>query len=126
MDDLVSALRWAAVACLLCCGTAGAASLPDPTRPPETLAPRAGPGLGLPYAALGAGPHLQSVLVAPHAGGRRIAVIDGQMVRLGGSYKGAVLTRVSDTEVVLSRGSARQVLKLFPVAAVPGKAAAPR
>jgi MSHA biogenesis protein MshK len=43
-----------------------------------------------------------------------VAVIDGQTVRLGERYKGAQLTQMTETEVVLQRGSERQVLKLFP------------
>ena len=93
---------------LLSCGVQ-AQDLPDPTRPPAVLTAPSGPD-----AAVAAGPQLQSVLIAPHEGGRRIAVIDGQTLRLGDKYKGALLASMSDTEVVLVQGKQRQVLKLFP------------
>lgn len=112
MDDTVNACRRR----LLCaCGAAmamGAAAaqgqvLNDPTRPPANLmAPQTA-------AAPSVGPQLQSVLIARHPGGRHIAVIDGHTLRLGDKYKGAVLERVADNEVVLVRGTQRQVLRLY-------------
>lgn len=90
-----------------------AQALVDPTRPPASLgmrgdpAPGAGDGL----------PRLQSVLISPRAGGRQVAVIDGETVRLGDSYKGARVARMSQTEVVLVRGRERQVLRLDPLPA---------
>jgi len=87
---------------------AAAQTLADPTRPPASLGARAdaqaGDGL----------PRLQSVLIAPRAGGRQVAVIDGETVRLGDSYKGARVARMSQTEVELRRGRERQVLRLEP------------
>jgi MSHA biogenesis protein MshK len=86
-------------------------ALPDPTRPPpEVLAPqaeRAGPAL--PPAS---GPQLQSVLLARRPGGRRLAVIDGAIVPLGGKVGAAVLVEVRESSVVLQRGKQKQVLKL--------------
>ena len=87
------------------------AQLPDPTRPPATLGVRAGAdggGDGL--------PRLQSVLIAPRQGGRHVAVIDGETVRLGDSFKGARVARMTQTEVELVRGRERQVLRLHPAA----------
>jgi MSHA biogenesis protein MshK len=43
-------------------------------------------------------------------------VIDGETVRLGGTFRGAVLVRMTETEVELQRGRERQVLKLFAAA----------
>ncbi len=87
-------------------------ALPDPTRPPpEVLAPqgeRSGPAV----AVAAAGPQLQSVLVARRPGGRRLAVIDGAIVPLGGKVGGAVLVEVRESAVVLQRGKQKQVLKL--------------
>lgn len=86
---------------------ASAQTLPDPTRPP--------PGLDRGVAEPGAGdgvPRLQSVLIARHAGGRHVAVIDGQTVRLGETFKGARLAQVSADAVLLVRGAARQVLRM--------------
>ena len=88
--------------------TASAQALLDPTRPPASLGVR-------PDAAAGDGmPRLQSVLIAPRQGGRHIAVIDGETVRLGDSYKGARVARMTQTEVELVRGRERQVLRLEP------------
>ena len=114
MDDPVSARPLA----LLCCAVFAAAIgtqaraqvLNDPTRPPANLmAPQAGP-------VVSAAPQLQSVLIARHPGGRHVAVIDGQTLRLGDKYHGAVLERVSEGEVVLRKGTQRQVLKLYAAA----------
>jgi MSHA biogenesis protein MshK len=86
-------------------------ALPDPTRPPPEASMTPGGAMAMPSAG---GPQLQSVLVSNKPGGRRIAVIDGQTVRLGGKFDGAVLVKVTDTEAVLRRGQALQVLTLFP------------
>jgi MSHA biogenesis protein MshK len=96
--------------CML--GAARAELLADPTRPPAVLAQAAaGPAGPAP-----AGPVLQSVLIGRQAGGRRVAVIDGETVRLGASFRGAVLVRMTETEVELQRGANREVLKLFVAA----------
>jgi MSHA biogenesis protein MshK len=115
MDEAVNAnpIKALLAAGALCAAHAGAQALEDPTRPPASLM-QAAPGGAVPAAP--AEPQLQSVLIARQDGGRHVAVIDGQTVRLGESYKGAVLTRMSETEVVLQRGTERQVLKLFPAA----------
>lgn len=93
----------------LAAGQAGAQALEDPTRPPPMLA-KAPAGA---EAAVHAGPVLQSVLMARQAGGRQVAVIDGETVTLGGKFRGAVLVRMTENEVELLRGRERQVLKLF-------------
>lgn len=120
MDEAVNRRRL-----LLCLALAGAAAacanaapLPDPTRPPAALlagsvSVSAGAGAAQ---ALPAAPQLQSILIAPHAGGRHVVVIDGQTLRPGDKFRGAVLASVSATQVVLQHGSKRQVLTLFPVA----------
>jgi MSHA biogenesis protein MshK len=91
---------------LLASVPAGAQTLADPTRPPPALdASRAGGGAdGL--------PRLQSILIAPRAGGRQVAVIDGETVRLGDNFRGARVARMTRTEVELVRGRERQVLRL--------------
>jgi MSHA biogenesis protein MshK len=87
-------------------------ALPDPTRPPaEVLAPQGERGAPA-VAVAAAGPQLQSVLVARRPGGRRLAVIDGTIVPLGGKVGGAVLVEVRESAVVLQRGKQKQVLKL--------------
>lgn len=78
----------------------------DPTRPPagiDRLAPDAGAS---------AEPRLQSVLIAPGPGGRHVAVIDGDTVRLGDTWRGARVASMRRNEVVLVRGAQRQVLRM--------------
>ena len=108
------AVKLAVLAAMLVAGAlAQAQALPDPTRPPPVMmkAPA-----GATAAAAPAGPVLQSVLIGRQAGGRQVAVIDGETVRLGGAFRGAVLVRMTETEVELRRGQERQVLKLFAAA----------
>ena len=84
---------------------AQAAPFADPTRPPSVSAD-AGPG-----GKAVSGPRLESVLIAPN---RRVAVISGQRVTLGGKFGEARVVRISETEVVLQNGEQRETLKLFP------------
>jgi MSHA biogenesis protein MshK len=88
-------------------GAAHAQALQDPTRPPA-------PGIAGAAAGPAAAPQLQSVLVGRAPGGRRIAVIDGETVRQGASFRGARVARVTETEVELVRGRERTVLHLYP------------
>ena len=88
-----------------------AQALLDPTRPPAGME-RGGSGPGA--SAADGGPRLQSVLIAPRAGGRHVAVIDGETVRLGDTFKGARVARMTHDQVVLERGAERQVLRLAP------------
>jgi MSHA biogenesis protein MshK len=79
----------------------------DPTRPPDMadVAPgNAAPGKPM-------SPTLQSVLIAP---GRRLAVINGEMVRQGGTYGEAKVVRVSATSVLLRFPDHEQTLELLP------------
>jgi MSHA biogenesis protein MshK len=84
-------------------GMAWAQGLSDPTRPPLELMTG---GTGDAPASL-----LQSVLMS---GGRKLAVINGQVVPLGGKYGEARLVRIEPTEVTLQSGQATEVLKLYP------------
>lgn len=87
-------------------GLAAAAPFADPTRPPNAPdAAQASPD-GTP-----AGPRLESVLIAPD---RRIAVISGKQVPLGGKYGEGRVVRITETEVAIREGGATQVLRLFP------------
>lgn len=99
-------------ALLLCCaGLAQAAGMVDPTRPPaQMLAPS--PEQVAVVAVVG--PQLQMILLASGAGGRKVAVIDGQALREGEQFKGAELLSVTANEVVLGRGKTQLVLKLSP------------
>jgi len=109
MDEAVKHMRCLAAAAILCAAHAAATAqlLQDPTRPPANLAARAGGG-----GVSSGGPQLQSVLISRQPGGRHVAVIDGDTVRLGDSYKGAKVARISQGEVELVRGRERQLLKL--------------
>jgi MSHA biogenesis protein MshK len=95
-----------------------AEQLLDPTRPPAALGVRA-EGSGAPNAGDGL-PRLQSILISPRPNGRQVAVIDGETVRLGDSYKGARVARMTQTEVELVRGRERQVLRLEPAGSAGG------
>lgn len=113
MDETLTRPRILGVLVLLAAALAPglAQALPqvlrDPTRPP----PLPGQALtGAEAAQSARAPQLQSVLVA--RGGRHVAVIDGQSVRVGDSFRGARVTRIDDDEVQLTRGRERQVLRL--------------
>ena len=84
-----------------------AENLPDPTRPPSQVeAPTAG-GATVPRG----GPLLQSVLISPQ---RKIVIISGETVKLGGMYGSARVVKISESGVVLNEGGSLQTLKLFP------------
>lgn len=108
MDGLMMARRLMTVL-LLVCGGAGAQALDDPTRPPASLL---APGVAKPAAP--GKPQLQSILVAGQPGGRRLAVIDGQIVRVGSKVGDAVVLEIRDTVVVLLRGKRHETFRLYP------------
>lgn len=85
---------------------AGAQVLTDPTRPPGALAVTASDGM------VSSGPVLQSVKLTQ---GRKVAMISGEMVALGGRYGSARLVRLTESEAVLKDGAETTVLKLFPL-----------
>lgn len=102
-----------ALAALFALGLAGpgaqAQALDDPTRPPAALwAPASAVPVGP------ARPQLQSVLISNKPGGRRVAVIDGQVVRVGSKVGDAVVTEIRDTAVLLRRGKALETFTLYP------------
>ncbi|MDN2709661.1 MSHA biogenesis protein MshK [Janthinobacterium sp. SUN118] len=90
-------------------GGAQAQALDDPTRPPAALWAPAGAAAVAP-----ARPQLQSVLISSKPGGRRVAVIDGQVVRVGSKVGDAVVTDIRDTAVLLRRGKSLETFKLYP------------
>lgn len=112
MDDTLMA-RALCAALLLAGAHAGAQPLQDPTRPPAGLIARED-GAGAAAVTQARAPQLQSVLIARQPGGRHIAVIDGETLRLGELYKGARVARIEQDEVELVRGRSRQVLTLHP------------
>jgi MSHA biogenesis protein MshK len=81
------------------------APLADPTRPPG-----AGAESGA-EAAAPAGARLQSVLISPT---RRVAVIDGRAVALGGRIGDATLETVTENAAVLRYADRRETLWLMP------------
>ena len=112
MDEAVNMrarLLLPALLALAASAAAGAQSLPDPTRPPAGLLERSATAAAAP---VNRAPRLQSVLIARQPGGRHIAVVDGETLRLGDTYKGARVARIEQNEVELVRGRVRQVLKL--------------
>ena len=89
-------------------GAFAQAGLKDPMRPPNVV-----PGLA---AEEGARPQsarfqLQSVLISPH---RKLAVIDGRTVLLGGKLDEATLVGISETQVTLKQGEQFSTLELYP------------
>jgi MSHA biogenesis protein MshK len=92
---------------LACCASAAlaqSASLADPTRPPNVVAEGAG------EAAVRAGPQLQSVLISPT---RRVAVISGQAVSLGGRYGEATVASITESAVLLRYAGRQETLRLI-------------
>ncbi|ODU50037.1 MAG: hypothetical protein ABS92_04295 [Thiobacillus sp. SCN 63-374] len=78
------------------------AGLPDPTALPVAPAAKdsASPGI--------------SLTAIKRRGAQRLAVIDGQEVAVGGRYQGARVVRITESEVVLRRGTDVTVLELYP------------
>ena len=102
--------RWTPVLLLsLAWPGAQAQALADPTRPPAALW---APANAAP--AVAAQPQLQSVLISTKPGGRRVAVIDGQVVKVGSKVGDAVVTEIRDTAVLMRRGKSLQTFKLYP------------
>jgi MSHA biogenesis protein MshK len=91
-----------------------AQTITDPTRPPAAMiAPVRAPDGVVAAPVVRAAPRLQSVLVSTRPGGRRVAVIDGKMVRQGQRFGDAVVVSIGAREVVLRRAGKDQTLKLF-------------
>ncbi len=108
-ETLTLARRLALAAFLFLAQTSvHAQALQDPTRPFAAPATVDGDEAAI-------GPQLQSILIARQAGGRQVAVIDGETVRLGETFKGARVARITPQEVELVRGKDRQVLRLSPL-----------
>ncbi len=81
-----------------------AQALTDPTRPATGYAEADG-------GTAAGGLVLQSVMIAPT---HQSAIINGEMVKLGGKFGNARLVKITESEVVLKDGEATQVLKLYP------------
>ena len=108
LGGALAAATWLAAAGVHAQALSGAqgSALSDPTRPPSSTA-----GLGGVQDEAPAGRQLQSVLLS---GGRKLAIIDGATVPLGGMVGVARLVKISETEVTLRNGDETEVLKLYP------------
>ena len=106
------ALPWtAAAAATLAMGGVYGQLLTDPTRPPSALSAPQDTSSGGIQEDAPRGSQLQSVLLSR---GRKLAVISGETVPLGGMVGEAKLVRITETEVTLKKGDETEVLKLFP------------
>jgi len=93
---LASACAWS---------VAQAAPFADPTRPPAVAEASSTAAVST------GGARLESVLIAPD---RRLAVINGQQVGVGGKVADSEVVRISETEVVIRTAEGLQTLKLVP------------
>ena len=122
MDEAVNRLR-PMVLCHVglliaaCALPAAAQVLRDPTRPPASM--QQGAGGRAASVPVSSEPKLQSVLISRQPGGRHVAVIDGETVRLGETVRGMRVARMTANEVELVRGRERRVLKLDAPAPAP-------
>lgn len=85
---------------------ASAASLPDPTRPPQRFIAPVASGSVEPKSW-----QLGSILIAPQ---RRVAVINGRPMSVGDRVSGAKVVAIESNQVRLRRGSKEFVLDLLP------------
>jgi len=92
-----------------CAPPAEAQALRDPTRPPVFFG-RTGDG-GIVSHSRNAEWVLQSVLLSPE---RRYAIINGEVLALGGSVAGAELVAIREGEVTLRAGGVLRTVRLFP------------
>jgi MSHA biogenesis protein MshK len=101
---LIAALAAAAPAALAQASTAPAGALADPTRPPVVASEE---GTAAPVLST----QLQAILISR---GRKLAVINGQTVPLGGRVGEGRVERITETEVTVRTGEQVEVLRLLP------------
>lgn len=104
-----------AVFCILFSAFCYAEELPDPTRPPASIA---APVAASSVEAAPAPAGLQSIIISKT---RRAAIIDGETVELGGKHGDAKLIEVNEGSVILRGAQGRQVMTLFPDVKITGK-----
>ena len=108
-EDAVFA-RWAlAFGVVTCAAVSAAEGLPDPTRPPAALAPKA------PAETERRGDSLELRAVF-FAEGRRIAIVNGRRLRVGDEIEGATVRAIGPGNVELVRGEERVRLELIDAA----------
>lgn len=84
-------------------GASGPASaLQDPTAPPLAQPAAEAARAGIPLTAI------------KQVGSRRVAIIGGEEIGIGGRYQDARVVRITDREVVLRRAGETTVHKLYP------------
>ena len=105
----ISKMLALSAALAVCVPLAAAQALRDPTRPPVIFG-RTGDG-GIIKRSRDAEWVLQSVLLSPE---RRYAIINGEVLSLGGSVAGAELVAIREGEVTLRAGGALRTVRLFP------------
>lgn len=93
------------LACVAGASLSAAQTLRDPTRPPAVG------GKGEASKSEPSGWVLQSVLISPE---RRYAIINGEIVQIGGSIAGAELIAVAAERVTLRTRQGLRVVRLFP------------
>lgn len=93
----------------VCLPLAAAQALRDPTRPPVFFGKKGESGTV--SRSRDAEWVLQSVLLSPE---RRYAIINGEVLTLGGSVAGAELVAIREGEVTLRAGGALRTVRLFP------------
>ncbi len=96
----------AALICVVTGSTAVAQALRDPTRPPPAASARVAAGR-----IEQSGWVLQSVLISPE---RRYAIINGEVVALGGSIAGAELVAIAEERVTLRTQEGLRIVRLYP------------
>jgi MSHA biogenesis protein MshK len=104
---MVERMRTSALTTLVLLAAAAgshAQALVDPTRPPNA------PALSAEGTEAPAGNQLQSVLISA---GRRIAVINGETVSVGGRVGDATVVKINPTEVTLRRGNELETIGMF-------------
>ncbi len=94
-----------ALACMAGSSFAAAEGLRDPTRPPSASAK------GATERRESSGWHLQSVLISPE---RRYAIINSEVVAIGGAVSGAQLLAVAPEQVTLRTREGVRILQLYP------------
>jgi len=87
---------------------AQAQPLTDPTKPPSALTAPTGSALAQEEFT---GTRLQSILISS---GRKVAVINGTMVPLGGMLGESRVVKITETQVVLQNGAETEVLTMYP------------
>lgn len=84
------------------------AQVPDPTRPPDSLLTPGSDGVAAPHES-----GVQTVILR-HGRRKSAAVINGQYVEVGGMVGDKRVLKITETEVVLSGESGREVIKVMP------------